>query len=82
MKKITQTTHYWLFKEIPSEYETKYFYVRCKVDGLSKHAWFMGYENHMGLVSRVGGDFSEETESKLEAEFQEYLKNNPEAKFN
>lgn len=77
MKKITQKTHYWLFKEIPSEYETKYFYVRCQVNGVTGYSWFMGYENRMGLVSRVGGDFSEETENKLEREFQEYLKNNP-----
>jgi ERCC4-type nuclease len=77
MKKITHTTQYWLFKEIPSEYEKKYYYVRCMVRGLTA-VWFMGYENHMNLVSRIGGDLSEELANKLEAEFQEYIKNNPE----
>lgn len=77
VKKITQTTYYWLFKEIPSEYEKKYYYVRCQLNGLDRYVWFMGYENHMHLVSRIGGDLSEDLSDKLEKEFQEYLKNNP-----
>lgn len=67
MKHIVKTTNYWLFK--PVNPNGNIYYVRTLVEGLAP-VWFMGYENHIGLVSSVGGDLKEETKEILEREWQ------------
>jgi len=69
IKHIVKKTHYWLFKKTNSE--SKYYYVRTMTEGLDRVVWFMGYENHFGSVSSVGGELSEETQKQLESEFQQ-----------
>lgn len=72
MEKITKTTNYWLFKQTTTD--SKYFFVRAVTEGLDNVTWFMGYKNHLGLVSSIGGDLKEETIESLEKEFQNSLK--------
>jgi len=74
MKHIIKTTQYWIFKPIGEG--SKYSYVRVQVSDLTP-TWFMGYENHMGLVSSVGGDLKAETVLDLEMEWQEAVRNAP-----
>jgi hypothetical protein len=72
MEKITQITHYVLVKSVSPL--NKYFYIRCETEGLNTHSWFIGYKNSLALVSRVGGDLSDELCKKLEEEYQNNLK--------
>ena len=67
-KHIVKKSHYWLFKKINEERD--YFYVRTMTDGQDRIAWFVGYENHFGSVSSVGGSLSDDLEKQLESEFQ------------
>ena len=69
IKHIVKKTHYWLFKKTNDKSE--YYYVRTMTEGLDRVVWFMGYENHFGSVSSVGGELSEETQKQLESEFQQ-----------
>jgi hypothetical protein len=69
IKHIVKKTHYWLFKKTNDE--SKYYYVRTMTEGLDRVVWFMGYENHFGSVSSVGGELSDETQKQLESEFQQ-----------
>jgi hypothetical protein len=69
IKHIVRKTHYWLFKKTNSE--SKYYYVRTMTEVLDRVVWFMGYENHFGSVSSVGGELSEEKQKQLESEFQQ-----------
>lgn len=74
MKHIIKTTQYWIFKPV---YEgSQYSFVRVQVSDLPP-TWFMGSENHMGLVSRVGGDLKPETIANLEKEWSEEVANAP-----
>jgi hypothetical protein len=68
IKHIIKKTHYWLFKKTNND--GKYYFVRSMTEGLDRVVWFMGYENHFGLVSSVGGELSEEKQKQLESEFQ------------
>lgn len=68
IKHIVKKTHYWLFKK--TNEDGKYYFVRTMTDGLDRVVWFMGYENHFGSVSSVGGELSEEKQNQLESEFQ------------
>ena len=69
MKKITKTTNYWLLK--PVSKDSKYYYIRCQTEGiLHSYVWFVGYENHMGLISSVGSDLTDDEIKELEIEFQ------------
>lgn len=77
MKHITKTTHYWLFK--PTSPGRQTYFVRCQIEDFSP-SWFLGYENHMGLISRIGGDLSADTVERLEAEWQAEMARNEENK--
>jgi hypothetical protein len=68
IKHIVKKTHYWLFKKTNDDGE--YYFVRSMTEGLDRVVWFMGYENHFGSVSSVGGELSEEKQKQLESEFQ------------
>ncbi len=68
IKHIVKKTHYWLFKKTNDD--GKYYFVRSMTEGLDRVVWFMGYENHFGSVSSVGGELSEEKQKQLESEFQ------------
>ena len=68
IKHIIKKTHYWLFKK--TNEDSKYYFVRTMTEGLDRVVWFMGYENHFGSVSSVGGELSEEKQKQLESEFQ------------
>ena len=68
IKHIVKKTHYWLFKK--TNEDSKYYFVRTMTEGLDRVVWFMGYENHFGSVSSVGGELSEEKQKQLESEFQ------------
>ena len=71
IKHIVKKTHYWLFKKTNDD--TKYYFVRTMTEGLDRVVWFVGYENHLGLVSVVGGELSEEKQKQLESEFQQSI---------
>ena len=71
MKTIVKTVNYWLFKPVNSN--SHIYYIRSQVNNL-RPIWFTGYENHIGLVSGVGGDLKEETVIILEAEWQAAMK--------
>lgn len=68
IKHIVKKTHYWLFKK--TNKDDKYYFVRTMIEGLDRVVWFIGYENHFGSVSSVGGELSEEKQKQLESEFQ------------
>lgn len=69
MKKVTRTTHYWLFKPTGRD-KSKYFFIRTVTEGLDKVVWFEGYQSHTGLISSIGGDLMEDLQNSLEKEFQ------------
>ena len=71
MEKITKIINYWIFKPVSSE--SKYFYIRCKVETLDNVNWFVGYKNSFGLVSSVGGDLSDSEVQILEKEYQKEI---------
>lgn len=69
MEEIVKTTRYWLFKK--SNDAGEYYYVRVKTDGIKTISWSLGYKNHLGLASLIGGTLSESISNSLENEFQE-----------
>ena len=68
-KYFSVKTHYWLFKK--TNEDSNYYYVRIMTDGLDRINWVMGYENHFGSVSIVGGGLTDYKQKELEAEFQQ-----------
>lgn len=73
MKKLSKIIHYWFLK--PTQEGGQYFFIRSQTDGMDNYSWFMGYENHLGIVSSVGGSLSGTLVDQLEKEFQESIKN-------
>jgi protein-arginine kinase activator protein McsA len=54
MQEIVKTTRYWLFK--PSGDAGEYHFTRIKTDGIKNVMWSLGYKNHNGFVSLIGGE--------------------------
>jgi hypothetical protein len=74
MEKITQTTHYIIFK--PTQEDNKYFYIRSEIesDKESKDfSWFIGYKNEFDIICNTENINIEQSE-ELERELIEYNK--------
>ena len=74
MKTITKVITYCFFKPIhPS---ASHHYIRVTTETNNDVQWVMGYENHIGLVSCIGGNIQDELKVELEKEYQEKIKEN------
>ena len=80
MKKITKTTHYWLFKPVhedahESELYKEYMYIRVQNEGETNYSWQVGYENSLGDVNLLSISIMSDVVLKLEEEFQKDVRN-------
>jgi hypothetical protein len=73
MKTIQQVTTYVFFK--PVNPDSKYYFIRTQTNHSlgSLVSWGTGYENHLGLVSFVGGGVNDTLAVDLEKEYQNSL---------
>lgn len=71
MKKISKVIHYWFLK--PTQDGGQYYFIRSQTEGSETYNWFMGYENHLGFISPVGGSLSGTLVDGLEKEFQQSI---------